>query len=206
MTNKLLWFVHSLIINLIGLACNTICYIQKLWRLVEWGKKNGKIDEEHDEECVKEGFQLNRGEIDRDDERFREIVGKGYCSINIWDGSEMKLAWSRENSSYFPIFLLSGNSNTSIFKVCNILRWAYFLVMKTSSNIFRGTLCWIWGIGEVVLEYNLYPIYILFLLTNLILIRSFSLLSSSNDASVDIVDEENSFEFSPKAEITSTLH
>ena len=54
-------------------------------------------------------------------------------------------------------------------------------------------------------EYNLYPIYILLSQTNFIYIKSFSLLSSSNDASVDIVDEEGSFEFSPKAEFTSPL-
>ena len=54
-------------------------------------------------------------------------------------------------------------------------------------------------------EYNLHPIYILLSQTNFIYIKSFSLLSSSNHASVDIVDEEGSFEFSPKAEFTSAL-
>ena len=34
----------------------------------------------------------------------------------------------------------------------------------------------------------------------------FSLLLSSNDVSVDIGDDKGSFEFSPKAEFTSTLH
>ena len=45
-------------------------------------------------------------------------------------------------------------------------------------------------------EYNLYPIYILLLLTNFIYITSFLLLSSSKDASVDIADDKGSFEFS----------
>ena len=92
---------------------------------------------------------MNRGEIDRDGEGVRQIAEKGYCSVNIWDGSEIKLAWSKKNSSYFennfPVFLLSGYSNTSVFKVCNILRWVHFLVTKTSSNIFLRTLCWIWA-------------------------------------------------------------
>ena len=64
-----------------------------------------------------------------------------------------------------------------------------------------------------MLEYNLYPIYILLLLRNFIYINSYYyyyhcyllLLSSSNDASVDIVDNEGSFEFSHKAEFASTL-
>ena len=53
-------------------------------------------------------------------------------------------------------------------------------------------------------EYNLYLVYILLLLTNFIYIKRFLLLSSSIDASVDIVDNEDSFEFSHQAEFTST--
>ena len=40
----------------------------------------------------------------------------------------------------------------------------------------------------------------------LFILRVSSLLSSLNDAPVDIVDDEGSFEFSPKAEFTSPLH
>ena len=45
-------------------------------------------------------------------------------------------------------------------------------------------------------------------MTNFIYVKSFfvTLLSSSNDTSVDIVDDESSFEFSPKAEFTSPLY
>ena len=47
-------------------------------------------------------------------------------------------------------------------------------------------------------EYSLYPIYFLLMLTNFIYIRVSLLLWSLNDASVDIVDDEGSFEFSHK--------
>ena len=43
-------------------------------------------------------------------------------------------------------------------------------------------------------EYDLYPIF------------AFIVLLSLNDASVDIVDDEGSFEFSPKVEVTLPLH
>ena len=46
-------------------------------------KKNRKTDEEHDENCVKEGFQLARAKFDRDGERTMEAAGMGYFSINI---------------------------------------------------------------------------------------------------------------------------
>ena len=42
----------------------------------------------------------------------------------------------------FSIFLLSGNSNESVYKVCNVLRLIHFLTMKTS-NIWRITSYWI---------------------------------------------------------------
>ena len=38
-----------------------VWYIQYLWsRVVEWREQNRKTDEEHDEDCVEEGFQLAR--------------------------------------------------------------------------------------------------------------------------------------------------
>ena len=87
-------------------------------------------------------------------------IGMGCCGISIWDGSELELAWFRKNNSYFEInfqiFFLSDDSNKSIFKVCGVLRWVHFLVMKTFSNIFCSTFCWTWA-GNC--EYNLYPFF-----------------------------------------------
>ena len=55
-----------------------------------------------------------------------EALGMQNRSINVWDGSELKLAWSNKSSSYFEnnfaIFLLSVISNTSIFKELDVLR------------------------------------------------------------------------------------
>ena len=68
-----------------------------------------------------------------------EALGMGYCSSNAWNCLEMKLAGSRKNSSYFennfPIFSLSGSSNTLVFKVYDVLYWVHFLLMKTFSSI-----------------------------------------------------------------------
>ena len=58
-------------------------------------------DEEHDEECAEEGFQLTRVKFDINGAGGGEALGMGYSSINIWDGSGLKLAWSRKKSSYF---------------------------------------------------------------------------------------------------------
>ena len=49
--------------------------------------KNRETDEEQDEDCVEEGFQLARGKFDRYGEGGRETVGMGYCCINLYDGS-----------------------------------------------------------------------------------------------------------------------
>ena len=54
-------------------------------------------------------------------------------------------------------------------------------------------------------EYNLYPICILLLLTNLLNIKSFFITITSNDASLDIFDDKGYFEFPPEAEFTSNL-
>ena len=53
--------------------------------------KNRETDEERDEDCVEERFQLARVKFDRDIERGREALGMGNCSINISDGSELDL-------------------------------------------------------------------------------------------------------------------
>ena len=45
--------------------------------------KNRETDEEHDEDCVQEGFQLAGVKFDRDGETGREALGMGNCSINI---------------------------------------------------------------------------------------------------------------------------
>ena len=54
--------------------------------------QNRKTDEEHDEGCVEEWFLLSRVKFDRDDEGGREALGMENCSINISDGSELRLA------------------------------------------------------------------------------------------------------------------
>ena len=140
--HKVLWYAYSLIIFLTGLACHVVWYILYWWwRLVELG-----TDEVHDKDCVEERFYLAWVKFERDGERGWEALGMGNCNINIWDGSELELAWSRKNSSYFendfPIFLWTVILNNLIFKVRNVLHWVNFLVMKTFSNIFRSTLYW----------------------------------------------------------------
>ena len=108
--------------------------------------ENRETDKEHDEDCVEERFLLARAKFGRDGEGDREALGVGNRSINIWDGSELELAWSKKSSSYFennfPIILSSGISNASMFKVVDALHWVTFLLMKTFSNIFRRTFCW----------------------------------------------------------------
>ena len=80
--------------------------------------QNSETDEKHDDDSAEEGFQLARVKFARDDEGSRKALGVGNCSINIWDGSEQELAWSKKSSSYFgnifPTFLLSGILNTLI--------------------------------------------------------------------------------------------
>ena len=45
--------------------------------------QNRKTDEEHDHDCIEEGFQLVRIKYDRDSEGGREALGVGNCSVNI---------------------------------------------------------------------------------------------------------------------------
>ena len=104
----------ALIINLIDLVWHMV------WLSYTCGGvlpnkvgQNRETDEEHDEDCVVEGFQSWR-----------------------------MVAWSKKSSLYFennfPILLLCGISNTSIFKVRDTLQWVNF----TYSNIFSCTFCW----------------------------------------------------------------
>ena len=46
-------------------------------------KKNRKTEEEHDEDCIEEGFQLDSVKFDRAGERGRKALGMGNCSISI---------------------------------------------------------------------------------------------------------------------------
>ena len=60
-----------------------------------------------------------------------------------------------------------------------------------------------------MVEYYLYPIFFFSVITDkrLFTLITFLLISSSNDASADIVEDEGgSFEFPPKAEFTSPLY
>ena len=126
-------------------------------------EQNRETDEEHGEYCFQERFQLASVKFNRDCRGDREGLRIGYCSINIWNGLELKLDWSRKNSSYFennfPKFLLSGNSNTSHFKhfkVCDVLHWVHFSIMKNfpTLSVTRSV-----GFRQVIFEYNFYSIY-----------------------------------------------
>ena len=46
--------------------------------------QNRETEEEHDECCVEEGFQLTRVKFYRDGEGGREDLEMGYCSIKIF--------------------------------------------------------------------------------------------------------------------------
>ena len=107
--------------------------------------QNKETNEQYDEDWVKQRFQLARVKFGKDGEGSRIAVGMKKSRINIWDGSELELAWSKKSSSClennFPKFLLSAILNTLIFKVCDVLHWVNVLVIKTS-NIFQSTFCW----------------------------------------------------------------
>ena len=45
--------------------------------------QNRKTDEEYDEDCVEDRFQLASVEVDRHGERGRKALGMGNCYINI---------------------------------------------------------------------------------------------------------------------------
>ena len=112
---------------------------------------------------------MARVKYDRDGEWGREAAVVQNCSINIWDGSEhsssdpsqililqfwTKAVQSNKRSSYFennfPTFLLSGISNTSIYKVRDVLHWVNFFVTKTFS-LFSEALSL--GAGNIWLYY-----------------------------------------------------
>ena len=74
---------------------------------------------------VEERFQFSEAKLDRDSKGAREEMGMEWCGINIWDRPELKLDWFGKYSLFFEnnfwIFLLSRNSDTSIFKVYGVL-------------------------------------------------------------------------------------
>ena len=74
--------------------------------------------------------------------------------------------------------------------------------MKTFSNIFHSTFCWDRQ------YFNIFYISLIFYCWQQVLfkLRVSSLLSTLNDASVDIVDDEDSFQFSSEAEFTLPLY
>ena len=45
--------------------------------------QNRETDEEYDEDCVEEGFQLAREKLNRNGKGGRKAIGMGNCSINI---------------------------------------------------------------------------------------------------------------------------
>ena len=98
---------------------------------------NRETNEEHDEDCDEEECLLARVKLNKEGEGGREALGIGNLRINIWDGSELELAWS----SKINIFM-SGISNASIFKVRDVLHWVNLLIMKNFSSIFCSTFCW----------------------------------------------------------------
>ena len=61
--------------------------------------KNKENDKEYDANCDEDRFQLARVKFDIDGEGGRKALGVENRSINIWDGSELKLAWSKKTSS-----------------------------------------------------------------------------------------------------------
>ena len=90
-----------------------------------------------------------------------------------------------------------------VFKVCNVLHWVRYLVMNEFSYIFCFILCRTCGDGWI--KFISYLFFIIAYKT-LFTLRAFLSLSSSNDAFVDIVDHEGSFELSPKTEFISTCY
>ena len=62
------------------------------------------------------GFQLIKVKFNRDDDGGREALGMGHYSVNIWDGLELELAWSKKNSSFFE----------NNFQVRDVLHWENF--------------------------------------------------------------------------------
>ena len=54
-------------------------------------RQNRETDEEHDEDCIEEGFQQAWTKYDMDNEGGRQALGMGNCGDNIQDESELEL-------------------------------------------------------------------------------------------------------------------
>ena len=63
-------------------------------------EQNSKTEEEHDEDCIEEGFQLDSVKFDRAGERGRDALGMGNFSINIWGRSEPEIVLSKKNCPF----------------------------------------------------------------------------------------------------------
>ena len=86
-------------------------------------RQNRETDENHGEVCVEEGFQLARVKLDRDNEWGRETLGVENCIINIWNGSDLELAWSKKSSSYFE-----NNFYDLVFRIHWFVRCVMFYI------------------------------------------------------------------------------
>ena len=152
-------------------------------RMILWTSKNGirrwKLGEVGERYFLVEIMVVVCTSRVKNRERSNEAVRIRYCTTNIWDESELKLAWSRENTSYFEnnfsIILLSGNIP------CHP------------------------EFGQVMCEYDLYPIYFLLLLTNFIYMKSF-FITIIKWCFCWYCWYEGSFEFSPKVEFPLPLY
>lgn len=69
--------------NLIGLAWNVVWYIQCFWHVVKWIGHDRETNEEQENDCVEEGFQLARKKLDGCGEEGRIGVRVVCCSIII---------------------------------------------------------------------------------------------------------------------------
>ena len=110
--------------------------------------RDRETKEEHHEDCLR-GFSVFKGKISRrwwgrQGGRRDRVLQYQYLR---WIRTETSLIRERQFENFennFPTFLLSGNSNASIFKTSGV-HWVHFLVIKSFSNISRSTFCWIWA-------------------------------------------------------------
>ena len=78
LTHKVTWYEYSLKINLIGLTWNMVWYINICGGV--WSNRvgqNRETYEEHDGDCLEEGFQLTRVKFGRDGETGRKALDIG---------------------------------------------------------------------------------------------------------------------------------
>ena len=103
--------------------------------------KIGKNIQNHDDDCVEEGFQLAMVKNEKNGAEDSEALGIGNRSINIWKGSELELAWSKKKQFIFK--KLFSNTFVMLFRIHQFLRCvSKFISNGNFSNIFRSTLSW----------------------------------------------------------------